>query len=242
MPQPDAFLEAVSNLARYHREHEKYYARAPLEDALALCRTSDALKALAERWSAAEPSPPDSPNPFAGAEDLNEERAIEEAGILFMEGEEEPAEIARIKRELAAAAQNNEETGAWLDHAMQAAWGAAEGLLEYPELADLIGERHRIIAHDWQAASLARLVGRHLERGLAILERLDFSPMAIRNDLAGARSAPAYLYSAAELIDRGADLSAQSAQLVHENERRWRVFRERVERIALDRGKNRAGD
>lgn len=31
-----------------------------------------------------------------------------------------------------------------------------------------------------------------------------------------------------ELVDRAADLIAESAGLVHENERRWRIFGERV--------------
>jgi hypothetical protein len=56
-------------------------------------------------------------------------------------------------------------------------------------------------------------------------------PPGCRNDLAGARSAPAYLYSAAELINHAADLSAASSVLTHENERRWRIFRERVEQV-----------
>jgi len=53
----------------------------------------------------------------------------------------------------------------------------------------------------------------------------------VRADLAGQRSLPPYLYSASELLDRAADLAAESATLVHDNERRWRVFRERVESI-----------
>ena len=44
-------------------------------------------------------------------------------------------------------------------------------------------------------------------------------------------SAPAYLYAAAELINHAADLSAASSVLTHENERRWRIFHERVEQI-----------
>ena len=215
-PPPDGFLEAVRNLSHYHREHEMYYA----------------LQALAERWSTIEPRAQGPPSPFAGAEDLNDERAIELAGILFMEGEGEPGEIGRIKRELRTAAEGKDETGSWLDGAMQAAWGTAELLLGYSELVDLLGERHRIIAADWEAASLARLIARHLERSVAILDRIDFTPKALRADLGGPRNASRYLYCATELIDRAADLTARSASLVHENERRWRVFRERVEAIA----------
>ena len=108
---PDRFLEMARNLARYHREHEKFYARAPLEGAASLQRTSAALRALAERWSTVDASRPEAASPFSGSEDLNDERAIELAGILFMEGEGEPAEIARIKRELGSASQENDEAG-----------------------------------------------------------------------------------------------------------------------------------
>ncbi len=230
--QADPLLEAVLNLARFHREHEKYYANAPLEDALRLGRISRTLKALAERWTTAGAAEHPLPNPFAGAPDLNDERAIEEAGVLFMEGEGEPAEIARIKQELATLAESNEQVGEWLAQAMETAWGVAEALLAYPELADLLGERHRIIANDWQAAGLAQLVARHLERAGTVLDRIDFAPAALRADLGGPREAPGYLYSASELVDHAADLLGQSAGLVHENERRWRVFRERVSAVA----------
>lgn len=225
------FLDMAANLARYHREHEKFYARAPLEEAVALQRTSAALRALAERWSTADPHKPETPSPFSGAEDLNDERAIELAGVLFMEGEGEPAEIARIKRELESAAQGNEEAGEWLGSAMETSWTVAEGL-QFPELADLLAERHRIISNDWQAASLARLVARNLDRARAVIERLDLSTAGVRADLAGSRRYAAFLHSACELIDYGSDLAAKSASLVHENERRWRVFRERVEQLA----------
>jgi hypothetical protein len=36
----------------------------------------------------------------------------------------------------------------------------AEALLAYPQLADLLGERHRIIGNNWQNACTARLVAR----------------------------------------------------------------------------------
>ena len=114
---------------------------------------------------------------------------------------------------------------------MEASWGLAEALLAYPQLADLLGERHRIIGNNWQNAATAQLIARYLRRAVAVMERVDFAPAALRKDLAGARSAPGYLYAAAELINHAADLSAASSVLTHENERRWRIFHERVEQI-----------
>jgi hypothetical protein len=176
---------------------------------------------------AAEPVP----SPFGGTPDLNDDRAIETSGVLFMEGGGEPAEITRIKSEFETIAAASEQTGSWLASAMEASWSMAEALLSYPQLADLLAERHRIIGNNWQNANTAQLIARYLRRAVAIMERVDFSPGALRKDLAEARTAPTYLYAAAELINHAADLSAASSVLTHENERRWRIFHERVEQI-----------
>jgi hypothetical protein len=227
----DGLLAVVKNLSQYHREHEKYYSQAPLSDAIALQRTARTLIALAERWTSAEPVAEPAASPFAGAPDLNDDRAIETSGVLFMEGEGEPAEISRIKSELQTIAASSEQSGSWLAAAMEASWAMAEALLDYPQLADLLGERHRIIGNNWQNAATAQLVARHLRRAVAVMERVGFSPAALRKDLTDARSAPRYLYAAAELINHAADLSAASSVLTHENERRWRIFHERVAQI-----------
>ena len=227
----DGLLAVVRNLSRYHREHEKYYAEAPLTDAIALQRAARTLIALAERWTYIEPAAEPGPSPFAGAPDLNDDRAIETSGVLFMEGEGEPAEISRIKSELETIAAGSEQSGSWLEAAMEASWAMAEALLAYPQLADLLGERHRIIGNNWQNACTAQLVARYLRRAVAVLAQVDFAPAALRRDLAGARSAPGYLYAAAELINHAADLAAASSVRTHENERRWRIFHSRVEEL-----------
>jgi len=228
----DGLLAVAANLSRYHREHEKYYSEAPLADALALQRTVRTLVAMAERWTAAEPAATPAGSPFAGAPDLNDDRAIETSGVLFMEGGGEPAEITRIKADLRAMATSSEQSGTWLAAAMEASWAMAEALLGYPELADLLAERHKIIAGNWQNAATAQLIGRCLRRAVAIMEHVDFAPAALRDDLGGARTAPAYLFSAAELISHAADLSAASSVRTRENERRWRIFRQRIDQIA----------
>jgi hypothetical protein len=122
-------------------------------------------------------------------------------------------------------------TAEWMCAAMQSSWDAAAELLDLPALADLLGERHRIIANDWQAAATTTVVGRLLQRAADILTRVDLSPEAARADLAGAGVAPRLLHSTAELITRAADLLSESAGLVHDNERRWRTFHDRVRRL-----------
>lgn len=233
---PTQLLDQIENLTRTHREHELYYSEAPLDDAVTLQRISRTLKALAGRWRTAVPLEVDGANRYAGCDDLNVQAAIEQTGVLFLEGEGEPGEITRIKRELATQAADHEQTGAWLGEAMQSTWnGAAKALLRIEPLADLLAERHRIIAANWQNAQVNAIVAALLVRANEILDRIEFTPAALRADLAERRLAPRYLYSAAELIDHAADLLAQSAVLVHESERRWRVFAERVEILRAER-------
>lgn len=148
-----------------------------------------------------------------------------------MEGEGEPAEITKLKAELAAMADAADATGAWLARAMEMSWAVAEALLDHAELADLLAERHRIISNDWQSASIAMLTARVIRRALQVLERVELTPAALRADLDGERRAPAYVFSATELLDHAADLAADSAARVHDNERRWRVFHARVREL-----------
>jgi hypothetical protein len=232
-PAGAAQLDAILNLSRYHREHEKFYARSPLRHAIELQRAARTLTTLADRWSVTTPAPAAGGTRFAGCEDLNEPAAIQSDGVLFMEGEGEPAELARLKRDIGVVADDYEASGAWLAGAMEAAWETA-ARLRHPGLADLLGERHRIIANDWQAAALTALVGRLARRAGDLLAPLDLSPGGVRADLGGPRLLPGYLHSAAELLDRAADLAAESAGLVHDNERRWRVFRARVAALAAE--------
>jgi len=233
-PAQQQLLEAITNLAAFHRDHEKFYSTAPREQAVALQRHTRTLQALADRWSTVEPAHPTPFSPFEGAEDLNDPAALQLDGVLFMEGDDEPTEIMRLERDLREAAADALATGDWLAGAMQASWDVAAALLDVAELADLLGDRHRIIANDWQAANMSALAGRLLMRANDVLDRVDFSPAALRADLAGPRTAPRLLYSAGELVAHAADLLSDSAGLVHDNERRWRTFRARVEQLVDD--------
>ena len=226
-----ALLRAMSNLTHFHHEHEKFYGAAPRETAVQLQRHARTLQALAIRWSNATPQVRDVLSPYEGAEDLNSEAAIQLDGVLFLEGEGEPAEMTRITRELRNLAADADQTGSWLAEAMQSSWQVAATLVEIDGLADLLGERHHIIANDWQAANLNSLCARILERAVDIIDAVDFTPKALRADLAGARVAAPRLYSAAELIGHAADLYCASTALVHQNERRWRIFHARVEHL-----------
>lgn len=227
-----ALLGAMSNLTHFHHEHEKFYGAAPRENAVLLQRHARTLQALADRWATVTPQEnPQAFSPYEGAEDLNTRTAIQLDGVLFLEGEGEPAEIAHIKRDLRTLAADASQTGEWLAHAMESSWAMGASLLDIEELADQLGERHRIIGNDWLAANMNSLSARVLERAGDILDHVDFTPASLRADLGGARVSPARLYSAAELIDHAADLYCESSALVHQNERRWRIFHTRVDEL-----------
>jgi len=227
-PENSPLLRAILNLSKFHREHEKFYASSPRELAVALQRHARSLQALADQWTASEPSVPEPFSPYEGAEDLNSAAALQLDGVLFMEGEGRPAEITHLMRDLRTVADDQRGTGQWLASAMQASWDVAAALTCIDGLADVLGERHRIIANDWQAAGMALLTSRILDRAADILERVDFTPKALRADMTAGKVSAARLYSAAELISHAADLCSDSAGLVHDNERRWRTFRQRV--------------
>jgi len=225
-------LDTNLNLSRYHREHEKYYALSPLDHAILLQKSSLVLKTLADRWINANLSDEKNCNRYMGCLDLNETVSIQHDGVLFFEGEDEPPEISHLKRNLKNIADDFEETGYWLSEAMENSWSTAKKLLQNSRLADVIGERHRITINDWYAAYLSLLVSLTVQRALDILNIVDFSPSKIRKDLKGEKSVFNYLYSASELIDHAAYLTSISAILVHDNDRRWRVFHDGVQRFS----------
>ena len=194
---PSLLLHTVENLAEFHREHEQFYAAGPREQAVVLQRHAGTLHEVADRTAA------------------------ELDGVLFLEGQGEPPGLAAIRREIRTVGEEALATGEWMAKAMQSSWTAAGAILDIAALDDLLGERHRIIANDWQAAGVTVVVGRLLERAADVLDRVDAEATA------GART-PRLLHSAAELIARAADLLGESAGLVQDNERRWRLFHERV--------------
>ncbi|HSP36372.1 MAG TPA: hypothetical protein VLR26_01310 [Frankiaceae bacterium] len=225
-------LTAVLNLSKYHRDHEKYYSSLPREQAVALQRHARALQALADRWSTIEPTHRHVVSPYEAAEDLNAPDAVQLEGVLFLEGGGRPAEITRLIRDLRILAEDAMATGEWLAEAMQASWNMASALVSFDGLADVLGERHRIIANDWQAANMTTLAGRILLRAAEMLDGIDLTPPAVRADLAAERVVPARLYSIAEMVGHAADLSSEAAGAEHDSERRWRTFRARVQEVA----------
>jgi hypothetical protein len=234
-------LTAMVNLSAYHRDHEKFYASAPRASGVMLQGHARTLQALADTWSSAEPSRREVLSPYEGAEDLNSPVATQLDGVLFMEGEGRPVEIARLIRDLRLIAEDQRVTGEWLAKAMESSWAVAAVLVDIDGLEDLLGERHRIIANDWQAAGMSSVMGHLLDRAADIIEHVDLTPAALRADLSERGRSTDLFYSASELISRAADLASETAGLVHDNERRWRVFHNRVASVLADSGPNDVG-
>ena len=144
----DPLLEAILNLSRFHREHEKFYASAPRERAVRLQRHARTLHALADRWSSATPSTAAPLSPYAGAEDLNDPAALQLEGVLFMEGEGKPAELASLIRDLRATADD------YARHRRLAGQGHA----------GVLGHRRRARRHPWPRRSPRRPAPDHRQR------------------------------------------------------------------------------
>ena len=132
--RPPTLLDAVLNLSRFHREHEKFYASSPRERAVTLQRHARTLHALADRWASTTPSTAPPLSPYAGADDLNDPAALQLDGVLFMEGEGQPAELTHLIRDLRTTADDYLATGDWLANAMQASWDIAAKLADIPGL------------------------------------------------------------------------------------------------------------
>ena len=95
-----------------------------------------------------------------------------------------------------------------------------------------MGERHRIISNDWLAAHMQSLIGTLSgpRRGHARPRRPHPGGAAGRPGRAP-RRARSGSTPPPRCISRAADLCCESAELVHDNERRWRVTRERTEQL-----------
>ena len=143
-------LTAMLNMTAAHRGTREVLCRFSARTSGGLAAAFPDVVALADQWSTIQPTPRRALSPYEGADDLNSAVATQLDGVLFMEGEGEPGEITALKRELRSIAQDSAAAGDWLSTAMESAWAVVLQLFEVPALSDMLGERHRIIANDWQ--------------------------------------------------------------------------------------------
>lgn len=218
-------IEGLLKIAEYHREHERFYATHGLDQASALRRDAGALRALADRWIEGEARAPagDFNDPrlqAAGCEDLNAEAALATTGILFMEGESEPAEIVQMRARLQALGEGYARSARWLAEKMDAGW-KRESVLLTPEFADVAYQRHMALArttmHGEQLGVAARLIG----AAHAALSAQKHDPATIRAD---APAAGRVLRVAAWLLDSAAEIVALGAAELSRSDPDWTAY------------------
>ncbi|QKG22359.1 hypothetical protein [Actinomadura verrucosospora] len=210
-------------VARAHREHERFHSLAKLEEAAALRRDSNVLKMLADHWSdagAMRAGPADPRHGAVGCPDLNGPAVVTATGVLFMEGESEPAELTAMKARLGEAGTRYRRLSRWLAQEMEAEW---------PRLAVLTTPRH-IAAARARFMALTRttaagdaygLAAHLLTTAAAALRDQDLTPAGVR---AGPATAAAMLRNASWLVDTAAGVIAEAAARLGASDPDWTAF------------------
>jgi hypothetical protein len=233
-PAEEPDLGVLDNIATYHREHERYYTWQKMEMAADVSREANRLKVVADVWLAGDGGAPSGATDFsdpryqaAGCEDLNARSAIAGIGVLFMEGQGEPAEIRTLKAKLRGLSFGLTSTGQWLGEKMDAAW-EREAVLLTPELIDAAVPRFQTILTNWRGARDTLLVGKLFALAVDCLDRIDYAPAALRRDR---KTAGRFLRTAGWILDQAARLLATSGAELAENDQRWTEYRDVLARV-----------
>lgn len=204
-------LDKLLGIAEYHREHERFYASEGLRQALALRQGAEALKRLADRWLDREAgegrAESDATFQVMGSPDLNDWAAIATSGILFMEGEGEPAEIDRLRERLRGQAAEYERYARWLGEKMEAAWPREAALLT-PDMIDLAYSRHMVLLRTTLHGEKVAVAGRLLAAAERALSAGRFDPATIRSRR---QEMANLIYTAGLMLDAAAALLAEQA-------------------------------
>jgi hypothetical protein len=228
-------VDVLDNIATYHREHERFHTVYKYERAVELAREANRLKVVADVWLALDKPASSLPGTDfdqpafrpAGCDDLNALSAIASIGILFMEGQGEPAEIRTLKAKLAASGDGSVRAGEWLAAMMAAAW-SRESVLLGEKFAEAARHRYRTIATNWIGALETMLVGRLLVLAVDRLKAIDFVPKAIR---AAPQQAGEKLILAARIIEQAACVEATGGVELSGNDECWTSYREQLRRV-----------
>ena len=176
----DSLLETIEDLSRFQLEHGKFYAQQPREQAVALQRHSRALCALADRWARVDATPLNAQNPYEGPKTSTPQKQFSSNGIL-VRGRRRGADRNHANQDGFPRRSSRFDQR---QHLVGSGDGEKlvcnHGLLTYPQVADLLGDHHRIIANEWQAASMSSLAGRVLDRAVDLLDGIDFTQAALR--------------------------------------------------------------
>jgi hypothetical protein len=227
-------IEGMLQLARSHRQHERYHSLSGLENAAALKRDANALKVLADHWLRSVDnarSAIDYQDPAfraAGCEDLSDPTAVATTGILFMEGEGEPRELKQMKGKLWAISDSLGKVSRWLVEKMDAGWQREKQVLT-PELAAAARPRFMALTRTTLAGAKFGVAARLMDAALHALNTLDFRPEALRKDLRGAAG---MVRTASYLLDEAAALLAEQAAQLGLSDPDWTEYIEELEAMS----------
>lgn len=231
-------IEGMLQVARFHRQHERYHSLSGLENAAALKRDSNALKVLADHWFRSADTPRtgiDYQDPAfraAGCEDLSDPTAVATTGILFMEGEGEPRELTQMKGKLWAISDSLGKVSGWLAEKMDAGWDREKQVLT-SELAAAAQPRFMALTRTTLAGAKFGVAARLMDAALHALNTLDFRPEALRKDLRGAAGV---VRAASYLLDEAAALLAEQAAQLGLSDPDWTAYIDELEAMSTGGG------
>jgi hypothetical protein len=237
----DVPLEGLVAVARWHREHERFHSMSGLQDAADLRRRSNVLKLLARRWldedrhddAGDEVAFPTTDPLFraAGCEDLNDAGSVATIGVLFMEGEAEPAELTQMKLELAGMAAGLDHWSTWLAEKMAPAW-ERESVLLSSTLTAAAQPRYATLARATRTGAALGLVARLLHAAVAAIAAQPLTPADVRGDRAGAAQR---LLAASWLLDEASSTLAEASADLSRSDPDWTAYLDILEAVdALD--------
>ncbi|MCC6209605.1 MAG: hypothetical protein IT513_01045 [Burkholderiales bacterium] len=216
----DLSLHARHNIALFHRDHMRFNATLLLEVAADLSREANRLKVFGDYWQRAE-EPPATPafdtsdRRFGGAGcgDLSPRSAVANAGILFMEAQGEPDEIRVLKEKLRTRGEGFMNKGRWLTETMTRSWQRDQVLLDpaTPDAWPWVG----VVSITWRGAKQRSMAGKLLLVALEYLEKIEFTPAAIRRNRAASGK---LMVAAGRAMDAAAALFCKNAEsLTHDD-------------------------
>jgi hypothetical protein len=156
----------------------------------------------------------------AGCEDLNDRAGVTTTGILFMEGEAEPVELAQMKQRLAGLATGWEETSAWLTEKMEPAW-ERETVLYTPAFAGAARPRFATLTRTTRASLALGLVAQLLKAAVSALGAQSLLPRVVRDDLPASAD---LLLAVSWLIDEASATLAEMAADLSRTDPDWTAY------------------
>ncbi|GAA3130143.1 hypothetical protein JOF29_007206 [Kribbella aluminosa] len=216
-------LEGLVDVARAHREHERFHSLFKLEEAVAWRRDANALKLLSDRWSVTDEDGPRLADPDQGAvgcADLNDPAVVATTGILFMEGASEPAELTAMRAGWETASMRYGKLSVWLAEHMSAEWPRLTQLLT-PDLAEAARPRFMALSRTTAAGHSYSLVANLLTTAAQALTNQDLTPAGVRSN----RDAAAQMVrTAAWLVDTAAAEIARTGASLTLSDPDWTEF------------------